>query len=176
MKNIKNTAINFISVFLIIVMFTACNSSSAIEQIFSTDDFSITLTSDFSEDDIDNAAACFKSNVVIIVAEKFEFNNSEKIGGLSSDSTIYDFSEYIVNYNYIDAEDNKLTEFIKADSGKYIYSTYVNDINSDTYKYYMCLFKSSDAFWSFYFCCSVLNAESCETDILKWADSVEFTT
>lgn len=141
------------------------------DKTFSDGNFSITLTDEFEQIDLEennltDYYACFGTNYMSVFISKEPFSLSEGFGDL----TIEEYRDLVLKNNDFDSSPT-----IQNHEGLtcFDYNT-VNDSGDDSY-YFTSVYKSDDAFWIVGFATFAENEEIYGEDIIEWAKSVKFT-
>lgn len=167
----------FSKILTILVVFTLLISTltgcaDITPQEFKVQEMNITLDANFSQEELDNATACFKSLGVLVIVEKFSFEDLEK-DDITADSTIEDFSKFLIK-DYV-LESFNLT-FNVSENGNYLFTDYSKNVEGEAYTFYPCLYKSDNGFWVVNFCCLESYYSVYKEDFKAWADSVYMTS
>lgn len=126
---------------------------------------SITLTTQFSEQEIVTQTAYYVSRDSLATALKEEFSI---VSGLE-DYTLAEYTDLVL-------ANNKFNSEVNSREGKsYLWFTYEKAVNGKDFYYLATTFKSTDAFWLIQFACATSDKEEFTEKFLGWADSVTFT-
>ena len=150
-------------ILVICTLFSALVGCSLLEpkdKNFSKAGMTITLTTDFSEQDIVTQTAYYVSQKAIVTALKED-------GSTIADYTVEDYAELVCEVNKLD------TDTVAAKNG-YAEFTYEKELSGKDYFYYARCFKNGTDFWLFQFACETKNTEEYRPIFEKWASSVTF--
>ncbi len=150
---------------------TLAGCGNVTPQEFNVDEMNITLDTNFTQEELDNATACFKSLGVLVIVEKFSFNDLEK-DGITADSSIEDFSEFLIKDYALESFN---LAFDVSENGNYLFADYTKNVEGEAYTFYPCLYKSNDNFWILNFCCLESYYSVYQEDFKTWANSVYMT-
>ena len=160
MKKYLSFLVLAVTVCALVLSFTACSLSLAKSKDFSKAGLTITLTDDFSEQDIVTQTAYYVSQKAIVTTLKEE---SETI----ADLTVKEYAELVCTIN-------KLDESSVVVKDGYAEFTYEKEVNGKEYYYYARCFKNGTAFWLIQFGCETKNSEEYQKTFEKWAATVTF--
>lgn len=134
------------------------------EKTFDLDGFHITLTNQFQEEEMDGVTVYLESDYVGIAAYQESFTDLE-IVGLNGDSTLDEYMQVVIQNNGGNEEimhENDLT-----------YVEYEEEIDGETYYYFVTVFKGEDSFWVVNFFSLASNKSTYQDDFVKWAQSIK---
>ena len=132
-------------------------------QIFTTDELSITLNSDFIETEMAEFDICYSSADVAVFAVKEDFT---MLDGLEN-YTIDQYGELVLENNGLQG----VSELITVD-GVCCFE-YMSEVDGENYYYFGTLHKGDNAFWIIQFTTHEDNYyEYCDS-FIEWAQSVE---
>lgn len=130
---------------------------------FTVDNVTITLTSDFTEEEFEGFDQCFDSSNVAVFMLKDEFSLAAEL----KDYTLAQYGDLVIQGNELDTE-------LKTENG-ITYFSYTGEGDSGTpYRYFATLHKGPDAFWMIQFAVEEADLEEYRDDIFQWAASVSF--
>lgn len=134
---------------------------------FNYSEMSITLTSEFSERNVEGYSACYESyeNVILIIKDDREyFENFDTY-------TLKEYAQDTITYNEFDSSVK-----LKEEMGlTYFEYDFTDEETGDAYSYFVPMYKSSDAFWFFQFASFEEDYETYREQFIEWAKTVEFT-
>lgn len=128
------------------------------EEVFSTQEMSITLSKKFHKQADSNYDAVYVSGDVEIIALRDSF---KKLG--SDDMTATEYADFIRLLNHPKADE------VKSEGGL-TYFAYTNE----EYRYLVYCFKSDEAYWHIYFIVDDDEVKRYADHITEWAKSVSF--
>lgn len=134
------------------------------EKTFDLDGFHIVLTDEFQEDEMEGVSVYLESAYVGIAAYQESFTDLE-IVGLDSESTLEDYMQVVIQNNGGDEE-------IKKENGL-TFIEYEEDIDGETYYYFVTVFKGKDSFWVVNFFSLVDHKTTYRDDFIKWAQTIK---
>ena len=130
---------------------------------FTKQDFKITLTNEFKEDNYKGVNYYFISRNSGISVLKEKFDDLKEIE-LDSESSLDDYAKAVLSANNREAR-------INENKGFY-YFTYDDENGNERYYYMTTLFKGEDAFWLVNFFGKYEDRESLEMDFLRYARTI----
>ena len=158
----KNT-IRFISLILavcaITLSFASCLSTEPKEKDFSKAGLTITLTEEFTEQEIVTQTAYYLSQKAIVTTLK------------ESDEVLKDFN--VKKYAEAICEIYKLDSTVTVQEG-YAEFSYEKELSGKDYHYYARCYKNGNDFWLVQFACETKNIEEFKPKFDKWASSIKF--
>lgn len=134
---------------------------------FTSDGMTITLTEDFEEAVMDGFTAACKSPEAAMFALKEEFTLMEG----AEDLTIEEYVDILFQNNPLTAESVLNTE----DEIPWFEYSYMDPMEGQTFRYFVAVYKSEDAFWLVQFAAPEALAEEMTPKFHKWAESVSFS-
>ena len=143
----------------LLVTSTACSLFGAKEKDFSKAGLTITLTDEFTEQDLVTQTAYYVSQKAIVTTLKED-------GYSIKHYTVKDYGELVCSVN-------KLNSTVTEKDG-YAEFTYEKEVSGKDYYYYARCFKNGTDFWLVQFACETKNKDDCMPDFEKWASSVTF--
>ena len=156
-----------ILVLLTVCLFCGCSFFSGLgaaqEKEFSKAGMSITLTDDFTEQDIVSQTAVYASAKHIVMALKEEYALFEEIGDSLS----------LQEYAQLVCQNNDLTADIEEKDGLVCFE-YENEANGRDFAYFAVVQKGTDAYWLFQFSCDSSNYEDSKEQFIDWAKTIRF--
>lgn len=158
----KNT-IRYISLILVVcslfATFVGCSLGLPEDKDFSKAGLTITLTDDFSEQDLITQTAYYVSNKAIVTT-------------LREDSrTIKVYN--VKNYANLVCESNKLNSTVTT-KDDYAEFTYEKGVNGKEFFFYARCYKDGVNFWLVQFACETKNKDDFMPKFNKWGDSIVF--
>ena len=144
----------------LLLALVGCSLLEPKDKSFSKAGMTITLDSDFVEQDIVTQTAYYVSQKAIVTALKED-------GSTIANYTVEDYAELV-------CEVNKLDDDTVAVKNGYAEFTYEKELNGKDYYYYARCFKNGTDFWLFQFACETKNTEEYKPIFEKWASSVTF--
>lgn len=160
-----------ISLILLFVMtatlFSGCGLPfrKTTDKTFTKAGLSITLTSDFSEQDLASQTAYYVSKQVIVTTLKEEFSLFENIN-MPAEMSLTEYAQLVIENNKIESEitqEDGLTSFL-----------YKKEMNGKNITYYATVFRSTDAFWLVQFACDTEQFEEYKPQFIQYAKTVTF--
>lgn len=143
---------------------TGCFGSTP--ETFSKAGMSITLTDEFTEQNIVTQTAYYVSTDSVVTCLKEEFS---LMAGFE-DYTLAEYTDMVFYNNSLDADVNS-----REGENYYLWFTYEKTVSGKDFYYLSTTFKASDAFWLIQFACETSDKEKFTDTFLGWADSVTFT-
>lgn len=134
---------------------------------FTSDGMTITLTEDFEREFLDGFTAACKSPEAAMFAVKEEFTLMEG----AEDLTIEEYVDILFQNNPLTAEATLNTE---GEIPWFEY-TYMDPMEGQTYRYFVAVYKTEDAFWLVQFATPEAMYEEMMPDFHDWAKSVSFS-
>lgn len=156
----KRTLVCLLLMIAICTLTVGCSLFSADEKTFSKAGMTITLTDEFTEQELVTQTAYYVSRKAIVTVLKED-------GSTISDYSVAKYAELVCTANKLDP--NSVT----AKEG-YAEFTYEKELNGKDYYYYARCFKNGTDFWLIQFGCETKNAEKFTSSFEKWASSVTF--
>lgn len=134
------------------------------EKTFTKAGMTITLTSDFDEEDNISQTATYVSNQYIVVILKEDFSTLSQLN-ISSDFSLNEYAKNIISGNSVDSK-------VQEKDGV-VYFIYNKKLSGKDFSYFEVVLKGSDAFWDVTFACETKDLESSQAQFLNWAKTVE---
>lgn len=138
--------------------------ATAENQIYTYQDYSVTLPDRFSEIDVEDYAYALESRDAFIAVDNELF--SEVAEYLEEAVTLQSYVAAVMEYNDITADMRE-----KSTDGSARFSYYVED-DGEEYFYYFVINEGNDEFWLTNFCCESSNADKYFDQFVTWADSI----
>lgn len=158
MRKILSSLAFIVLLCTLLVTFVGCFAPE--DKVFSKAGMSITLTDDFTEQELVTQTAYYVSQKVVVTVLKED-------GTTIPDYTVEDYAELVCVVN-------GLTEAEVIAKDGYAEFTYEKELSGKDYYYYARCFKNGTDFWMFQFACETKNAEDYTTSFDKWASSITF--
>ncbi len=133
---------------------------------FSSDGMTITLTDEFSEAELDNFTVSYESKEVAVFALKESFSEAAHLKSMS----IEQYGNLVIQMNGLFSDALK-----KAEGLTYFDYEYENTETNETYRYFVYLYKTDDAFWMVQFALPEQNVKAYSEQITEWARAVTFS-
>ncbi len=149
-----------ILLFIFLVGLTGCATK---EKLFNKDNFKITLTDAFKEDDYKGANYYFISKKAGLTVLEESYDELAKLN-LSSESTLDDYANAVMEANGKNIKINKEDNFY--------YFTYDSTTENDRYYDMSALYKGKNGFWLLNFFGKYDDREDLKNDFLKYAKTV----
>lgn len=169
--NILKKVILFVFVlvcgFLLFFFFTGRLTDKQMKT-YSSKGFSIQLPSNFTESEFINATCYYVSKDAFVLASKVEFDALYEFG-ITKESSIYDYMETLVESSSAD-----FSEIKSSKDGRYLYTTYEQDVSGKGVYYTAMAFKRSDAFWLCSFACDTKMKNEYKDKFHDWASTIVF--
>ena len=134
---------------------------------FSAEGMTITLTQDFEEAFVDGFTVACKSSEVAMFALKEEFT----LMAGAENYTVEEYANLVCQNNPLAMGAELQTQ---EDITWFEYS-YMNSTENQTYRFFVCVFKSDDAFWLVQFATPEALAEEHMSQFISWAKTVSFS-
>jgi hypothetical protein len=135
-------------------------SPSADEKTFSTGVFSITLTEDFQESDMEGYYAYYESNDVVVLVQP---ESMQILGDMS-------LQEYATLLRDVNGYKMELQE-----KGDIVWFSYTKTIDQMQFYYMVFCMEGDTAFWTVNFATPIGNRDKFEQKMIQWAQSVQIT-
>lgn len=133
------------------------------EKDYTIDDLTITLTDDLEEYEVQQGDYALVSDTVGIVFFKEEFSTFSDAGMDLNEFTLTQFAQAVISVNELGdievQEKDGITYFI---------------VEIGSFKYYICVFQGTDAYWRINFYTYTENFEEMLPQFEQWASSVTF--
>jgi len=155
----KRNLFNLMLVCLMAILFIAF-TGCAREKEFSKAGMTITLTTDFVENDIVTQTAYYVSQKAIVTALKED-------GSALGNYTVEQYAKLVCKANNL--SDSSVT--VKDDYAEF---TYEKELNGKEYFYYARCLKNGTDYWLFQFACETKNSEKYVPTFEKWASTIKF--
>lgn len=134
-----------------------------VEKVYTIDDLTITLTDDFEEYDVEQGDYALVSDRVGIVFFKEEYTKFTDAGMDLNEFTLTQFAQAVISVNELGdievQEKDGITYFI---------------VEIDSFKYYICVFQGTDAYWRINFYTYTESFEEMLPQFEQWASGVTF--
>lgn len=131
--------------------------------VFEADGLSISLTSDYREEEQENMTAYYESSMAAVMIQKYSF--AEVSGaGLSTDISTVDYAELIIQSGGLDS--------VVTEEDGVAYFEYVSEVDSVSFSYLACVYKGGDAFWLVQFSSISDIYDEMKSEFLTFAESV----
>ncbi len=150
---------------LLILVLTGCGAfssgeaSTAPPKTFTKDGFTITLTEDFEESEVETQTAVYQSQNSVVLALK------EDASQFDGDLTLTQYAELVLS-------NNDLSSPIEEKEG-FTCFTYEKKSGFTTYAYLAIVQKSEDAYWLIQFGCNARHFDTQMNAFLEWAKTIE---
>ena len=158
MKKLSVLALIVLTCTLVSVL-VGCSLLDPEAKSFSAAGMTITLTDEFTEEELITQTAYYVSQKAVVMALKED-------GSTISEYSVADYAELVCTVNEMDVE------VIEKDG--YAEFTYEEEVSGKTYHYYARCFKNGTDFWLFQFACETKNTEKFADLFETWASSVTF--
>ena len=129
------------------------------DKTFTKDDFSITLTEDFKEDQRDEAYVSYQSNDVLIYVLREDYSYFDDI-------TLEEYVELGLLAN-----DQEGLEVYTGEG--YLWCSYTDETDGEKYYNVVAFYEGKDAFWAIEFTTFKNKAKEYDSQFKQWAASVE---
>jgi hypothetical protein len=149
---------------LLVVLCAGCGEAAAKEKTFSKAGLSITLTEDYSEQEVASMTATYTSLDSVVMTLKEEYSLFEKAGLDPSTFTLKDYAQLV-------CDNNKLQADIQEKDGLTCFS-YTNTANGKDNAYLAVVYQGTDAFWLVQFSCVADNYSKLESTFMNYAKTV----
>ena len=137
-----------------------CSLLEPEDKTFSKAGMSITLTDEFSEQELVTQTAYYVSTKAVVTVLKED-------GSTIADYTVKEYAELVCTVNALDDSD-----VVEGDG--YAEFTYEEELSGKEYFYYARCFKNGTDFWMFQFACETKNTEDFLDTFKQWASTVTF--
>lgn len=134
------------------------------EKTFTKAGMTITLTSDFEEEESISQTARYISKQFAVVALKEEFMVLSKFN-ISSDISLKEYAGLIIANNGLNAT-------VQEQDGIICFK-YNQQLNGKDITSFSTVYKASDAFWVITFACETQNFESTQPQFMNWAKTIK---
>ncbi|MBE7092708.1 MAG: hypothetical protein E7365_05980 [Clostridiales bacterium] len=140
------------------------NTDSYKEKVFAKENFSITLTEQFSEIEEENFFACYDSNIAAVFVIKESFEEYPDLKSYPLDS----YAELVLDSSAPEQQ-------LKNEDGLcYFEYVWLNDAENIVYHYNAYIFKTTDAYWIVNIASPNENYDDLKDEIKTWAKSIVF--
>lgn len=146
----------------ILFSFVGCSLLGPKDKTFSKEGMTITLTNEFTEQEIITQTAYYVSNEAIVTALKED-------GTTLGNRTAADYAKLVCTVN-------KLTSSEVVAKDGYAEFTYEKEVSGKSYYYYARCFKNGTDFWLIQFACDKKDKNHYTPIFDKWASSVTFSS
>ncbi len=154
---------NLLFLTLLLIFLVGLTGCATKEKLFNKDNFKITLTDAFKEDDYKGASYYFISKKAGVTALEESYEELAKIN-LNSESTLDDYANAVMEAN------GKVIKMNKEDN--FYYFTYDSTTENDRYYDMSALYKGKDGFWLLNFFGKYDDRKELEEEFLKYAKTV----
>ncbi|MBQ8529518.1 MAG: hypothetical protein IJ459_07255 [Clostridia bacterium] len=147
---------------VLLLCFVSCVPLAPKDKSFSKAGLTITLTEEFSEQELVTQTAYYVSQKAIVTTLKED-------GSSISDYTVKQYAELVISVN-------NLANTTATEKDGYAEFTYEKNLNGKDYYYYARCFKNGTDFWLVQFSCETKNTETLTPSFEKWASSITFSS
>lgn len=141
------------------------NATLSASKTFTNADFSITLTKQFQETDIEGFKYCYNTGDCVVYMLEEPFNTLSD----GEDLSVEEYGRLVLQAN------NQNPNNLQTSNGQVWFTYEATDYEANaTYSYYVTAHKSADAFWLVQFACEKDDFDSMRSDFENWAKTVEF--
>lgn len=171
----KHTFTTMLCALLFVAMLAGCGSTGssnpfdAEAKTFSDEGMQITLTTAFSEEDLEGYTVGYAAKTAIVLAlheTKAEFAEA----GVE-DVTFEQYVEFVKGAN----EDKEIVDGEPIDGNPTLLYDFLNEEQNVTYRYLTVLYESDDGFWMVQFASQKDNFDAYEPSFIEAAKSVSFS-
>lgn len=164
MKKILST---LLAAALLLTLLTGCGGAakSAEPKTFEETDLSVTLTDDFSKQELENITYYYISEKAIAMMLKEDFSVFEA-AEISTDITLEQYAQLITDNNGLTGT------AIGTDSRGNVSFTYTNTADGQEFFYYATVKKGTNAYWLCQFACRTADAEAYKPLFAEWGASI----
>lgn len=171
----KRTFTTIVCALLLVAMLAGCGSTGssspfdAEAKTFSDDGMQITLTTAFSEEDLEGYTVGYAADTAIVLAlheTKAEFAD---VG--AEDVTFEQYVEFVRQAN----SDKELVDGEPIDGNPTLLYDFLNEEQNVTYRYLTVLYEADDGFWMVQFASQKSNFDAYEPSFIEAAKSVSFS-
>lgn len=134
---------------------------------FSASGMTLTLTNEFAQEDFEEFTAVYSSEEVAVFTYKDAFNAFEGL----EDYTLDQYMDIVLEGNTLSSD----IDMKEKDGLIYAVYDYTNPSTKNTHRYFLYVYKASDAFWIIQFATLTELADAYEEKIVEWAKSVKFS-
>lgn len=134
---------------------------------FTKKNMTITLPENFKETTVQGYTVCYESNDAWVLALREAFSLEQGF----SNWTLDQYADVIRT----NSAANSPTQISHENDLTSIEHSFFNEDENLTYKYFVAVYKSSDAFWMIQFSCTEDNYDAYRASFIEWAKSVEFS-
>ncbi len=149
----------FIAICALLITSVGCSLFGPKDKTFSKAGLSITLTDDFTEQDLITQTAYYVSQNAIVTTLKEEVS---VIGNRS-----------VKEYAKLVCSVNKLDSTVTSKDG-YAEFTFEKEVSGKDFYFYARCFKNGSDFWLVQFACETKDVDDYAADFEKWASSITF--
>lgn len=153
-----------LAIFSLLIFTTACDLST--EEVFTEDNFKITLTDNFYKKDNLSSTYYYESTDVGVAATFEDFESLEEVN-INSSSSLEDYLK-VVEYANDEKYDSK-----KSENGKYYYFDYSASVKGKEFYYISAVYKGKTGFWLVTSYCESKNKDELKPVLLKYLGTVE---
>lgn len=171
----KRTFTTIVCALLLVAMLAGCGSTGssnpfdAKAKTFSDDGMQITLTTAFSEEDLEGYTVGYAADTAIVLAlheTKAEFAEAG-----AEDVTFKQYVEFVRQAN----SDKELVDGEPIDGNPTLLYDFLNEEQNVTYRYLTVLYEPDDGFWMVQFASQKDNFDAYEPSFIEAAKSVSFS-
>ena len=171
----KRTFTTIVCALLLVAMLAGCGSTGSTNpfdakaKTFSDDGMQITLTTAFSEEDLEGYTVGYAADTAIVLAlheTKAEFADAG-----AEDVTFEQYVEFVKGAN----EDKAIVDGEPIDGNPTLLYDFLNEEQNVTYRYLTVLYESDDGFWMVQFASQKSNFDAYEPSFIEAAKSVSFS-
>ena len=142
-------------------------------QTFTKADYSITLTTDFSDTtdttSVSGYAGCFQSDDVMVLVIKEDKDMFSQAGADINDITLADYAGLVHDST---ASQNENPTAIETKNGFTTFNYTMTDIDGTTATCVTIMLKGTDAYWTFGFVCKTIGLSKYENKFFDWAKTI----
>lgn len=166
-KKIKHVA-GIVLLFCMVLSLAACSVDvrTAEAKTFTSEGMTITLTEGFREKSVSGYTVGYNSSKVGVLALREEFTAIENGASI----TLEDYAQQVLKNN----QDRVSVDKVEQSDGL-TYMEYTATSDSREYRYFVTMFKSSDAFWLVQFFCKSSEYAEYRSYFVGWAKTVTFS-
>ena len=133
-------------------------NEKAKDKTFTKEDFSITLTDEFTEEQYEDMFVAYETNAVAVFVVRDDFS---VIGNITLDE-----------YAELSLEANARTGLESHKENGYVWFSYVDTVDGEDYYYFAALYKGEKAFWAVSFTTFKDKADQYHSTFKKWAATI----
>ena len=165
----KRTFTTIVCALLLVAVLAGCGSTGSSNPFDAKEGMQITLTTDFSEEDLEGYTVGYAANTAIVLAlheTKAEFAEAG-----AEDVTFEQYVEFVRQAN----SDKELVDGEPIDGNPTLLYDFLNEEQNVTYRYLTVLYESDDGFWMVQFASQKGNFDAYEPSFIEAAKSVSFS-